>query len=134
MSNKQTKKTDKIVLVTKDNDLLSKAKKVFSGKVKLVVSDDWKTALEESNGTSLMVVDLMATLHKPKKIAGYEEFALAKMKHKSASKTKLVVIYPPEDYRLDAMVGWPNFVFAMLRKPLTLKDLKKITDWMELAN
>lgn len=134
MSKKQTKKTDKIVLVTKDSDLLNKAKRAFNGKVKLVVSDDWKSALEESNGTSLMVVDLMATLRKPKKIAGYEEFALAKMNHKSASKTKLIVIYPPEDYRLDGMVGWPNFVFAMLRKPLTLQDLKKITNWIQIGN
>jgi ureidoglycolate hydrolase len=36
----------------------------------------------------------------------------------------------PEGYELDFMVGWPNFVFANVRKPVTYKIFRRASTWI----
>ena len=77
--------------------------------------ENWEEALNNSEGVDLLFVDLLATLQEEGKIAGYEEFAHAKMGHPVANSTPLVLISPPDDYELDFMAGWPDFVFASFK-------------------
>ncbi|MBS1709274.1 MAG: hypothetical protein JSS65_11230 [Armatimonadetes bacterium] len=120
----------KFVLVTKDPEVVSATVGAFQSDDELVVTEDWAHALEACHGADLMFVDLIATLEKPHKIAGYEDFAEAKMAHPIASATPLVLISPPEDYELDFMAGFPDFVFASLRRPLSYKIFRRASTWV----
>lgn len=120
----------KFVLLTKDNEISEATKGAFQPDDELVVVDDWQTALESCDGADLIFVDLVATLDKPHKISGYEKFAAAKMNHSVASVTPLVLIGQPDDYELDFMVGYPNFVFAHLRRPVTFKHFRRASTWV----
>lgn len=119
-----------IALISKDKALVKEAKGAYELTDKLTVFSDWKVALEECSGQELMIVDLLATLTEAHKIGGYEEFAMAKMNHKVAAGIPLVLIDAPKDYELDSMVGWPNFVFGMVRRPVTLKIFRRISTWI----
>jgi hypothetical protein len=120
----------KFVLVTKDKEMAAEAKKGFHPSDKLQVFAEWSEALDACKGADLLFIDLVATLEKPHKIAGYEKFGEAKMAHKHASVVPLVLISPPEGYELDFMVGWPNFVFANVRKPVTYKIFRRASTWV----
>lgn len=120
----------KFVLITKDPDMESAAKEGFHPSDECVVCADWRQALEQSAGTDLMFVDLIATLHEPHRIAGYEQFAMAKMAHPDAATVPLVLIAPPEDYELDFMAGWPNFVFGHVVRPVTFKIFRRASTWV----
>ena len=120
----------KFVLVTKDKEMASEAKKGFHPSDKLQVFGEWSEALDACKGADLLFIDLVATLEKPHKIAGYEKFGEARMAHKHASAVPLVLISPPEGYELDFMVGWPNFVFANIRKPVTFKIFRRASTWV----
>lgn len=78
----------------------------------------------------MMFVDLVATLNEPHKIAGYEQFAMAKMMHPSASKIPLVLIAPEEEYELDFMAGWPDFVYGHVRRPVNYKIFRRASTWV----
>ena len=36
----------------------------------------------------------------------------------------------PDDYELDFMTGWPNFVFGHLRRPVTEKIFRRASTWI----
>ena len=120
----------KISLVCKEKEMVSEAKKAFELTDELRVFSDWKEALAAAKGIDLMIVDLVATLTEPTRIDGYEEFAMHKMGNKDAAKVPLVIISPPDDCELDSMVGWPDFVFGHVKRPVTMKIFRRISTWV----
>jgi hypothetical protein len=120
----------KFVLITKEKRVSDEARKGIHPEDKLEVFSKWADALDASKGADMIFVDLVATLEKPHKIAGYEKFGEAKMAHKHASAVPLVLISPEEGYELDFMVGWPNFVFANVRKPVNYKIFRRASTWI----
>lgn len=96
----------------------------------VLVFDDWKAALDTPNGADMMILDLIAALDEPHKIAGYERFAEAKMTHATAASIPLVLVAAPDDYEMDFMAGWPDFVFAHLKPPVTEKVLRRVSTWL----
>ncbi|MFQ3587863.1 MAG: hypothetical protein SNJ74_03230 [Fimbriimonadaceae bacterium] len=120
----------KFVLLTRDQELVDAAREGFHPDDELAVFSDWAEALDHCGGVDLIFVDLLATLEEPNKISGYEKFAHAKMDHAVASSVPLVLIAPPEDYELDFITGWPDFVFAHLRRPITPKIFRRATTWV----
>ena len=119
----------RFVLITRDADLAAEARKGFEPYA-CDVFDDWHPALDAAEGADLMFVDLIATLTEPHKIAGYERFAQAKMTHPLASPVPLVLIAPPEEYELDFMAGWPDFVFGHVRRPIDAKIFRRASTWV----
>lgn len=120
----------KFILVTKDAEIIAGTQGAFQPEDELTIFDTWQAALESCEDADLLFVDLIATLIKPHKIAGYEQFAEAKMSHPIAAGTPLVLIAPPDDYELDFMAGYPNFVFAHLRRPVTYKIFRRASTWV----
>lgn len=120
----------RFVLVTGDSSVAKAAEGAYGTHYELQIYSDWGAALENCKGANLIFVDLLATLNEPGKIQGYEEFAHAKMGHPVASEIPLVVIAPPADYELDAMVGWPGFVFAMVRRPVSERIFRQASGWV----
>ena len=120
----------KFVLLTLEQELKDAAKSGLHPSDDLVVHEDWVAALDDCRGADMIFVDLLATLDEPSKIAGYERFAEAKMDHADAKGTPLVLIAPPDDYELDFMSGWPDFVFAHLRRPVTEKVFRRASTWV----
>jgi len=90
----------------------------------------WQEALEASAGVDMMFVDLLSTLTESGKIAGYEEFAMAKMAHPDAADVPLVLISPPPDYELDFMAGWPDFVLGNIQQPVSAKLFRRASTWV----
>src|SRR5476651_2335715 len=120
----------KFVVITKDRNVSEAAREGFHPSDVCLVTDDWSEGLDISDDADLLFVDLIATLDEPHKIAGYEEFAAGKMNHPRSSKTPLVVISPPDDYDLDFMAGWPDFVFAHIRRPVDYKIFRRASTWV----
>ena len=120
----------KFILITKDSEMVSEAKQGFHPSDEFASFESWQDALDASEGADLMFVDLLATLEEPNKIAGYENFAMAKMSHEIAKGVPLVLISPPDDYELDFMAGWPNFVFANVRRPINYKIFRRASTWV----
>jgi hypothetical protein len=117
----------KYVFVSRDPEVLAARENAFYPGDEVVTFEDWNAALDACDGAEMIFVDMIATLKEKGKVAGYEAFAEAKMAHPIASKTPLVLIAPPDDYELDAMVGYPDFVFANIRRPVTFKTLRRMT-------
>lgn len=121
----------KLVFITKDKEVVEIAKKAFpSGMESLHFFEDWRPGLEACEGAEMVFVDLVATLDEPHKIAGYEKFAHGKMSHEIAKSVPLVLLSPPPDYDLDFMTGWPDFVFAQLRMPVTEKVFRRVVTYI----
>jgi hypothetical protein len=120
----------KFILITRDPALIEAAKAGFHPSDELHIFDKWDEALDDSTGADMMLVDILATLDEPHKIAGYERFAHAKMEHQLARDIPLVLIAAPEDYEMDFMAGWPDFVFAHLRRPVTDKIFRRASTWV----
>jgi hypothetical protein len=120
----------KFVLITEDKEVITAAQGAFPPGDQLNIYADWREALDDCEGADLLFVDLLATLDEPHKIAGYEAFAEAKMTHPVAHATPLVLIAAPEDYELDFMAGWPDFVFAHVRRPVTDKIFRRASTWV----
>jgi hypothetical protein len=120
----------KFVLITKDSDMESEAREGFHPSDTFECYSDWESGLNGCEGADLLFLDLLATLEEPHKIAGYEKFAQAKMSHPTASKVPLVLVTPPDDYELDFMAGWPDFVFANIRRPVTFKHFRRASTWV----
>ncbi len=120
----------KFVLITKDSEMEREAREGFHPSDTFDCFSDWEEGLAAGGGADLMFLDLLATLDEPHKIAGYEKFAQAKMNHGTSSKIPLVLISPPEDYELDFMAGWPDFIFANIRRPVTFKHFRRASTWV----
>ncbi|MCH8275454.1 MAG: hypothetical protein IH851_11765 [Armatimonadetes bacterium] len=120
----------KILLITNDAALAKEARRAYMKTDNLQVFKDWQKALGRAKKAHLMIVDIVATLTAPNRIKGYEEFAEAKMAHKDAKDVPLVLISAPDGYKLDAMVGWPGFVFGHVRRPITWKIFRRISTWV----
>ena len=110
--------------------MVEEARKGFHPDDEMADFVEWEAALDACEGADLLFVDLLATLEKPHKIAGYEKFGEAKQNHKEASQVPLVLISPEEGYELDFMVGWPNFVFANVRRPVNFKIFRRASTWV----
>ncbi len=78
----------------------------------------------------MLFVDLVATLDEPNKIAGYEAFHEMVIADEVASKVPLVLISPPTSYDIDFMVGWPDFVFANMPRPVSAKLFRRASTWI----
>lgn len=120
----------KFVLISKDPEVTEATNGAFQPEDELLIFEDWADALENCEDADILFVDLIATLDTPHKIRGYEKFAEAKMDHPKAAPTPLVLIAAPDDYELDFMAGYPNFVFAHLRRPLTFKIFRRASTWV----
>ncbi|MFN3683782.1 MAG: hypothetical protein ACK41F_07575 [Fimbriimonadaceae bacterium] len=120
----------RFVLFTKEPELEEAARVGIAEPDVLEVYDDWRAALDACEGAAMLFVDLVSTLDEPHKIAGYERFAEAKMSHPVAKDVKLVLIGPPADYELDFMTGYPDFVFAHLRRPVTDRIFRRASTWV----
>jgi hypothetical protein len=120
----------KFVLITKDVEIENAAREGFHPSDEVLVFTDWALALESCDRTDLLFVDLLATLTEPHRIGGYEAFAMAKMAHKKAGAIPLVLISPPDDYELDFMVGWPDFVFLHYRRPVDYRIFRRASTWV----
>ncbi len=119
----------KFVLITDDPQIEEAAVEGLKP-YKCQVFSDWKSALDACKGVDLLFVDQVATLKEPHKIEGYEEFALAKMEHSGAAGVKLVLISPPSNYELDFIVGWPDFVFGNIQRPVEAKLFRRASTWI----
>ena len=120
----------RLLLITKDPELVDEAKAGFHPADETLIFGDWKEALEKCEGVELMFVDLIATIEEPGKIVGYEAFAQAKMAHAVASRIPLVLISPEPDYELDFMAGWPNFVLGNIQRPVSAKLFRRASTWV----
>jgi hypothetical protein len=120
----------KFVIITKDAEVEKSAREGFHPSDECICFTEWQDALNNCEGADLLFVDLMATLVEKGKIAGYETFAEGKMTHEVASKIPLVLISPPEDYELDFMAGWPDFVFAHIQRPVNYKIFRRASTWV----
>lgn len=119
-----------IVIITKDPAVVAATEGAFQPNDDVRIFSDWSIALDACAGAELMFVDLVATLDKPHRIAGYERFAETKMAHPEANAVPLVLIAAPDDYELDFMTGYPNFVFMHIRRPLTYKVFRRATTYV----
>ena len=120
----------RFIVITKDEEMAAAAREGFHPSDELEIFSDWREALEKTEGTDLMLVDMLATLEEPHKVAGYERFAQAKMAHESARGVPLVLISPDLDYEMDFVLGWPDFVFANVRRPVTYKVFRRASTWV----
>jgi hypothetical protein len=120
----------KFLVITKDPEVEEAARKGFHPSDEMVAFSEWSEALNACEGVDMIFVDLLATLREPHKIAGYEEFAMAKMSHPVAKEVPLVLVAAPDDYELDFMTGWPNFVFGHVRRPVTEKIFRRASTWI----
>ncbi len=120
----------RIILITNEEELAKAAKEAYQATDKLELYAEWPKALDNARGADLMIVDLISTLEQPHLIAGYEKFATSKMSREDSKDIPLVLISPPDDYELDSMVGWPNFVFGMVKRPVTMKIFRRISTWI----
>lgn len=120
----------KFILLTQDSEMVDCAREGFHPSDEFAAFASVSEALDACTDADLLFVDLLATLDEAHKIAGYEKFAQAKMSHNTANEVPLVLIAPPEDYELDFMVGWPNFVFAHIRRPVSAKIFRRASTWV----
>lgn len=120
----------RFILITKDKELVEAAREGFHPSDVLDVYDEWQTGLDEAQDADLMFIDLLCTLEKPHEIQGYETFAHVKMAHPAACAVPLVLISPPDAYKLDFMVGWPNFLVGHLQRPLDYRQFRRASTWV----
>jgi hypothetical protein len=52
------------------------------------------------------------------------------MDHPVAKGIPLVLISPPENYELDFMAGWPDFVFGHVRRPVDYRIFRRASTWI----
>ncbi len=120
----------KFILLTQEEEMADSAREGFHPSDTFEIFSSIEAALDACSATDILFVDLLATLDEPHKISGYEAFAQLKMAHSVAADTPLVLIAPPDDYELDFMAGWPDFVFAHLRRPVTAKIFRRASTWV----
>ncbi|RYG87620.1 hypothetical protein EON77_01870 [bacterium] len=120
----------RFIVITKDEEMAAAAREGFHPSDELALYEDWRKALDESDGADLMILDMLSTLDEPHKVAGYEKFAQAKMSDENAKGIPLVLISPDVDYEMDFVLGWPDFVFANVRRPVNYKMFRRASTWV----
>ena len=95
----------------------------------LFVAKDRNEAVRLAAAADMMFVDLISTLDEPNKIAGYEAFHDA-MVANLVTNVPIVLISLPHDYDIDFMVGWPDFVFANMPRPVSSKLFRRASTWI----
>jgi hypothetical protein len=120
----------RFIVISSDPQIVGAAKEGFHPSDEALFFEDWHKALDGAESADMMFIDLLDTLKEPHKIEGYEEFAAAKMAHPTASKVPLVLINAPDDYDIDSMVGWPDFLFGNIRRPVTSKVIRRMTTYV----
>ena len=122
----------RFLLLTKDPELKEAflSPEAFMPSDKLAVYEDWNELLAQSQGADLVFIDILATLERDHEIQGYEDFANAKMDHEDAKDIPLVLVEQPAGYDFDFMVGWPDFVFARLKRPVLPKIFRRASTWI----
>lgn len=120
------------VLLCHDAEIIEafRSPEAFLPNDELIVVDSKESLVEACAGADLVFVDLVATLDEPHKIAGYERLYDLKSADPVASAVPLVLIAPPAGYDLDFMVGWPDFVFAQMPRPVTSKLFRRASTWI----
>lgn len=120
------------VLLCHDAEIIEafRSPEAFLPNDELIVVDSKESLVEACVGADLVFVDLVATLDEPHKIAGYERLYDLKSADPAASSVPLVLIAPPAGYDLDFMVGWPDFVFAQMPRPVTSKLFRRASTWI----
>lgn len=124
------RKRMKFLLITSNQGMVEEAKQGFHPSDELVTTENWREGLDQADGVDLMFIDMLATLTEPHKIAGYEEFAYAKMEHPKAKGVPLVLISPPENYELDFLVGFPDFLMGNLQSPVDYRNFRRASTWV----
>ena len=120
----------RFIVITSDQSIVEAAKEGFHPSDEALFFSDWRKGLDAAEGADMMFIDLLDTLTEPHKIEGYETFAKAKMEHPKASGVPLVLINAPDDYEIDCMVGWPDFLFGNLRRPINSKVMRRMTTYV----
>lgn len=120
----------KFLLVTDDAAMVAEAREGFHPTDELLVFDQWRAALDAAEGADMMIVDMLATLEEPHKVAGYERFARAKMEHPVANAVPIVLISPEPSYEMDFVAGFPNFLFANVPRPVNYKFFRRASTWV----
>ncbi|MCG9895026.1 MAG: hypothetical protein MH204_06090 [Fimbriimonadaceae bacterium] len=113
-----------------EREMEEEFRKAFPHGDELVVHSDWRAGLESAVGADMMVVDFLTTLAEPHKVAGYEAFAEAKLDHPEASGVPLVLIWPPEDYQIDFMTGYPGLIFQSMQRPVTFQKFRRAATYL----
>ncbi len=120
----------KFVLISQDEQIVKAAMEAYGTHYDLKIHSDWRTAIEDHEGTNLMFVDIMATMKDPGKIEGYEIFAEAKLSHEGCKSVPLVAISLPIDYEVDSMVGWPGFIIALWHRPVDARKFRQASGYV----
>lgn len=120
----------RFIVISSDPHIVGAAKEGFHPADEALFFDDWSKGLDASANADMMFIDLLDTLKEAHKIQGYEDFAHAKMQHPVAAKVPLVLINAPDDYDIDCMVGWPDFLFGNIRRPVTSKVIRRMTTYV----
>jgi len=120
----------RFIIISQDTEIFEAAKKGFHPSDRVDIYENWVQALDESEGVDLIFVDILSTLIEAHKIDGYEEFAHAKMQHPVADVIPLVLIGAGADYKLDFMVGWPNFLLGHFQRPIDYRQLRRASTWV----
>lgn len=120
------------VLLCHDSEIIEafRSPEAFLPNDDLVVVDTKEGLVEAAAGADMVFVDLIASLDEPHKIGGYERLYDLKMANDAAASVPLVLIAPPSGYDLDFMVGWPDFVFAQMPRPVTSKLFRRASTWI----
>lgn len=120
------------ILVTKNPDIKEAflSPEAFLPSDQLKTFEDWREALKETAEADMIFVDLVSTLEEPHKIAGYENFAEAKLADEALRAVPMVLIAAPADYELDFMAGFPDLVFAQIPQPVSAKIFRRASTWI----
>ncbi len=120
------------VLFSSDLEIISafKSPEAFFPGEDLVVTKTREETIAACAGADMLFVDLVATLDEPNRIAGYETFHSMIVEDAVANAVPLVLISTPHDYDLDFMVGWPDFVFANMPRPVSPKLFRRASTWI----
>lgn len=120
------------VLFSRDPEIVAafRSPEAFLPSDVLSVVDTREAAVEASLDADMVFVDLIATLDEPHKIAGYEAFHDLMASRSELSGKPVVVISLPYEYEIDFMVGWQDFVFANMPRPVTAKLFRRASTWI----
>lgn len=120
----------KVALITKNPVYGQLAREAEDEERKFVLFEDWREAFEHAAECDLMIADLISLLEKPHRIEGYRKFGEARLAHPIAARVPLVLIPAPDGYKLDGMIGWPNFLLGQLRHPITRETFRQVLRWI----
>lgn len=120
------------VLLSHDSEMVAafQSPEAFLPNDELLVVDTKHALIEACPGSDMVFVDLIATLDEPHKIEGYERLYDMKNVSPEIAAVPMVLIAPPSGYDLDFMVGWPEFVFAQMPRPVTAKLFRRASTWI----